>query len=144
MAPDWGLEKEVVFLERRPYAAALLDCAEKAVKAAGTLISAAYAKKSKPCFETKSNTTDPVTELDQRWEQFSAPAQTECCCRTNSESDWCCPRCEDLIVTMIKERYSGHAIIGEESSANDSDLRSTMTEDPVSSHYFYLFHPLCY
>merc|ERR1712166_1553773 len=103
--PDWGLEKEVVFLERRPYAAALLDCAEKAVKAAGTLISAAYAKKSKPCFETKSNTTDPVTELDQR--------------------------CEDLIVTMIKERYSGHAIIGEESSANDVDLRSTMTEDPT-------------
>merc|ERR1712166_665655 len=66
--PDWGLEKEVVFLERRPYAAALLDCAEKAVKAAGT---------------------------------------------------------------MIKERYSGHAIIGEESSANDVDLRSTMTEDPT-------------
>jgi len=103
--PDWGLEKEVVFLERRPYAAALLDCAEKAVKAAGTLISAAYAKKSKPCFETKSNPTDPVTDLDQR--------------------------CEDLIVMMIKERYSGHAIIGEESSANDVDLRSAMTEDPT-------------
>lgn len=104
--PDWGLAKECVFLERRPYAAALLDCAEKAVRAAGSLIAAAYAKNApKPAFDTKSNATDPVTELDQK--------------------------CEDLIITMIKEKYSGHTIIGEESSASGEDLRSAMTEDPT-------------
>lgn len=103
--PAWGLDKQLVSLERRPYASALLSCAENAARAAGVLIRKAYEENAGSSFDTKLNVTDPVTETDRR--------------------------CEDLIIEMIRERFSGHDFLAEESAPAGQDLSSLLTEDPT-------------
>merc|ERR1712216_425479 len=56
-------------------------------------------------FVTKSSGADLVTETDKK--------------------------CEALITEIIHNKFSGHQIIGEETSDGNSDLRSHLTDDPT-------------
>jgi fructose-1,6-bisphosphatase/inositol monophosphatase family enzyme len=93
-----------VDLERRPYAAALLEVAMTAAKEAGKVIETAFYSEGQD-FETKSGSADLVTETDKK--------------------------CEELIASIIHENFSGHQIIGEESSEDNKDLRGVLTDEPT-------------
>lgn len=79
----------------------VLVVAKEAVKIAGTQIRAAWLQQSE-VKATKSNATDLVTETDQR--------------------------CEDLIISLLKQKFPQHQIIGEESAGSS---RYELTDEPT-------------
>mgnify|MGYP001803380012 CR=1 FL=1 len=81
----------------------ILLVAQEAARLAGDEIRKAMNHKTSSSLQMKSDTTDLVTETDIR--------------------------CEELVMNMLREKYSEHAIIGEESSG--ADCNYTLTEGPT-------------